>query len=170
MAKDNKDTPRFYWDADVFLSAINGPKERLPIIEAILDDCAGKNAELYTSMLSITEVAFAGSEKESCRLNDTIEEKINKLWYPPSPVKLVEISEFVILEAKKLMREAIQKGWSLKPADAIHLATAKRVSPIEIHTYESGWIKYSDMVGCKICEPQIGRFQYPVQENPKKAK
>jgi len=79
MAKDKQKKLCFYWDANVFLSAINANADRLPTIEAILDDCEQDKAEVYTSMLSITEVVFAESEKQSRLLDDKIEEKINKL-------------------------------------------------------------------------------------------
>ena len=168
MIKDSQKIPRYYWDSNVFLSLINGPPDRLPIIEAILDDCAQGKAELYTSILSITEVAFAECEKSSRRLDKKIEEKINKLWYPPSPVKLVEISNFVIWEAKDLLRNAMQASCKLKPPDAIHLATAKRVCPTEIHTYDLEWDKHSVMLGCKILLPQINRILFPHEEDQAK--
>lgn len=63
------------------------------------------------------------------------------------------------------MREAIQKGWSLKPPDAIHLATAKRCGVDEFHTYESALEKYSEIIGCRIGKPQISRFPFrPLDE------
>ena len=162
MSKSTLKKRKFYWDADVFLSAINANQDRLPVIEAILDDCEQDNAEVYTSMLSIVEVAFAETEKQSRLLDDKTEEKINKLWLPPSPVKLIEINEFVLWDAKALMRNSIKQGWSLKPNDAIHLATAKRLQPLEIHVYDKGWCKYSQEIGCTICAPKIDRLPFPV--------
>ena len=149
------------------MSAINANRDRLPVIAAILDDCEQDNSEVYTSMLSITEVAFAGTEKQSRLLDDKIEEKIDKLWLPPSPVKLIEINEFVLWDAKALMRDSIKQGWSLKPNDAIHLATAKRLQPLEIHVYDKSWGKYSQWVGCTINEPKIDRLAFPVKNEQK---
>jgi predicted nucleic acid-binding protein len=84
---------RLYWDSNVFLSAINAkPEERIPIIEAILDDCDHGDVEVLTSVLSIAEVAFAESEKRERKLSEGIEAKIQKLWVPPSPFKLEEVS------------------------------------------------------------------------------
>ena len=161
MAKKDKVKKRFYWDANVFLSAINANADRLPVIEAILDDCDSGDSEVFTSMLSITEVAFSEAEQESRLLDDQTEDKIDKIWLPPSPVKLIEIHGFVLWDAKDLMRTSIRKGWSLKPADAIHLATAKRVKVDEIHTYDSSLDKYVEILGCTITRPRIDRLQFP---------
>ena len=78
MPKKPDNTVSLYWDACVFLSAINANEDRLPIIEAILDNCDAGNVKIYTSYLSVTEVAFAESEKKDSLLDDAIEEKINK--------------------------------------------------------------------------------------------
>ena len=56
------------------------------------------------------------------------------------------------------MRNAIAQGWSLKPLDSIHLATAKWLSDLgmpvgEFHTYDRQLNKYAAMVGVKILEP-----------------
>jgi predicted nucleic acid-binding protein len=151
-----------YWDACVFLSAINANRERLPIITALLDDCDAGNLSIYTSYLSVTEVAFAESEKTTSVLDDTIEEKINKLWQPPSPINLVEVDPFVIWNAKALMRKAIRKSWSLKPADAIHLATAQRIGVSYFHTYDTGKLaRFSDLTGFPIEEPRANSLPFP---------
>jgi len=96
MSKEASNEKCLYWDACVFLSAINLNADRLPVIEAILDDCDAGKVKIYTSYLSITEVAFAESEKNNLILDDKIEAKINKFWEPPSPINLIEINPFVI--------------------------------------------------------------------------
>jgi len=45
-----------YWDASVFLSAIENTLDRLPTINAILDDCEQDKINIYTSILSICTV------------------------------------------------------------------------------------------------------------------
>lgn len=42
---------RVYWDACVFLSFINGYPDRVPTIEALLDEAAKGDLELLTSVL-----------------------------------------------------------------------------------------------------------------------
>jgi len=157
-----KSIRRVYWDSNVFLSAINATKERLPIIEAILDDCDHGDVEIYTSVLSITEVAFADSEKQYRQLSAETKARIDKLWVPPSPIKLEEISQHIANEAKHLMRQAIPEGWSLKPADAIHLATAKRRIVNEFHTYDTDRLaKFSKITGYPVVQPHADRLLFP---------
>ena len=165
MTKKKPPTLCFYWDACVFLSAINGNDDRVHIIEAILEDCDLGNVEVYTSMLSITEVAFAEAEKATKILNSEVEKNIEALWLPPSPIKLVEIHEFVLRDARKLMRLAIEKGFSLKPADAIHLATSQRLDINAIHTYEPRWFKYQDIISRKITFPSTERLPFTTEKN-----
>ncbi len=159
---NKKDGPtwQFYWDASVFLSAINANPDRLPVIQAILDDCDEGKSNIYTSMLSITEVAFATTEKDSGVLDEQAEKAIEKLWLPPSPIKLVEVHGPILQDAKALMRDGITRGFALKPADAIHLATAKRLQVDRVHTYDPKWLKYGDIIGCTISEPAIDRIAF----------
>ncbi len=153
-----------YWDACVFLSAINANKDRLPTINSLLDDCDAGNLTIFTSYLSVAEVAFAESEKTDSILDDSIEEKIDKLWQPPSPIKLIEVDPFIVLDAKALIRGAIKRGWGLKPADAIHLATAQRVKVQYFHTYDTDKLKkFEQITALKIEVPKSNRLQFPSQ-------
>jgi predicted nucleic acid-binding protein len=169
MTKSKESPKHYYWDACVFLSAINANPDRLPIIESILDDCDRGKVEIYTSILSIAEVAYAYTEKDCKKLDEETEKKIDKFWLPPSPIKLVEIGEPVLWDAKALMRAAIVKGRSLKPADAIHLATANRLPVDTIHTYDR-LLSHSDLAKCPIALPAItDRFVFTTEEKPKDA-
>jgi predicted nucleic acid-binding protein len=169
MTKSKENPKKYYWDACVFLSEINANLDRVAVIEGILDDCAQGKTEIYTSILSIAEVAFAEAEKGSNSLDDKVREKIDKFWLPPSPIKLIEIGEPILWDAKSLIRAAIKNGKGLKPADAIHLATAKRLSTIDaIHTYDDKMMKHHDLIGCPIVEPSIpDRFVFSVEGETK---
>ena len=54
--------PRYYWDSCVFLSAVEKVPTRVAVIERLLDDANAGRAEVFTSTVSITEVAFAKFE------------------------------------------------------------------------------------------------------------
>jgi predicted nucleic acid-binding protein len=166
MPKKTSNAIPLYWDACIFLSAINANKDRLPVITSLLDDCDAGNLKIFTSYLSITEVAFAESEKKDAVLDDAIEDKINKLWQPPSPINLIEVDPFIIWDAKALMRQAIKRGWGLKPADAIHLATAQRVKVDYFHTYDTDKLaKYAELTTFTIEAPKTNRFEFPQENN-----
>lgn len=153
------DPPVIYWDACVPLSYINGRADRLPQIEALMQQ-SGKDCHIITSVLSVTEVAFAKVEQDEKSLDPEVEEKISKLWQVGSPIQLVEFYEVIAVKAQKLMRAAIAKGWNLKPGDAIHLATADHIKKggknvTEFHTYDEGLEKYEELTEArfKICRP-----------------
>jgi len=131
----SSDLPLIYWDACVPLSYINGYAERLPHIEGILQS-SGRNVQIITSVFSIVEVAFALKEQQKKKLAPETEEKIERLWQAGSPIVLVEFYELLAIKARNLMRAAVEKGFSLKPGDALHLATADHLKVKEFQTYD----------------------------------
>lgn len=144
----NDELPRIYWDACVPLSYINEYADRVPHIEALMRQ-SGKDFQLVTSVLSITEVAFAKAEQDKQLLDVATEERIASLWSVGSPIMLVEFYELIGRDAQQLMRAALPRGWSLKPFDAIHLATADRLHVKEFHTYDDRLEKFSELTKTK---------------------
>lgn len=151
--------PLYYWDACVPLSYINAVPDRLPHIDAFMSK-SGVDFRLITSVLSITEVAFAASEQVNGVLDPSVEERISKLWNASSPIRIVELYELIALKAQQLMRAAIKNRWSLKPADAIHLATADQLKVSAFHTYDEPLFKYSDLTETKF------PINFPISASP----
>jgi predicted nucleic acid-binding protein len=167
-SKEKESPKRYYWDACVFLSEINANPDRVPVIETILDDCDQGKAEIYTSILSIAEVAYSETEKNSNALDEETRKKIDKFWLPPSPIKMIEIGEPILWEAQDLIRTALKDGKSLKPADAIHLATAKRLSIDAVHTYDEKMKSCAGLIRFSIVEPATpGRFVFVAEDKSK---
>lgn len=83
-------TAAVYWDANAFLSYINGLPDRMPVLDALLGSSAGGSIQIYTSAISQVEVAFAASEQRQKALDADMERKINSLWDDPKAVVLVE--------------------------------------------------------------------------------
>ena len=153
-----------YWDSNVFLSYLNGIPERLPALDALLESSSNGSIRLYTAELSRVEVAFAASEQMQRALSEDIERHIDDLWSDENVVALVEHHSSISLGARTLMRSAIVHGWSLKPFDAIHLATAQWLKSIgmpiqEFHTYDGPLMKYGQLVGLDILEPYVRQFR-----------
>jgi len=166
MSKKGEEPKKYYWDSCVFLSAINKNTDRVGIIENILDDCERGKIEIYTSLLSIVEVAFAQGEKDAAVLDKETLNKIDKLWHPPSPIKLIEVHEFVIWAARDLLRKSLEDNRGLKPADAIHIATANRLPIDIIHTYDDKLMKYSTLAKVSIQEPTVtDRFVFKCESD-----
>ncbi len=146
---------RLYWDANIMLAYVNGEAGRTDNIRAFLADVDKGEREIVTSMLSVVEVAFAAEEKAGGKVDPGLKEKIEGLWLPNSPIKRVEF-HFVIAEnARSLIRRAMLDGWRLRPADAVHLATAQRMGVKECHTYEKEAIRtrWANLIGIQVDEP-----------------
>jgi len=148
---------RIYWDADVWLSYINGEADRLPMLDALLADSSipKGNIEIYTSEMSEVEVAFAKSEQDNKVLDPDVEKQIDELWADRDTLKTIEYHHTIGIQARAVIRLAIEKGWQLKPMDAIHLATAKQRQATEFHTYDKRLLKYSNEIGFTIIEPHV---------------
>jgi predicted nucleic acid-binding protein len=73
----------------------------------------------------------------------------------------VEFYPLVAHEARALIRQALPKGWSIKPADAIHLATARRVGATAFHTCDEGLTKFKKLVGFPIEPPLAEQPELP---------
>ena len=153
--------PRYYWDANVFLGYIHQVPERTPDIDALLD-ARDRKIEIVTSTLSIVEVAFGAEEELGGNMSVEIEGAIEKLWVSPSPIKMVDFSPLIGRVARRLIRQARERGWSLKPADAIHLGTAQQMAVTRFHTFEKGKLdKYGPICGFTVQEPQAAEPQLP---------
>jgi predicted nucleic acid-binding protein len=145
--------PRIYWDACVFLSYVNEHPDRVGNIETLLEEASREEIEILTSTVSIVEVAFGAQEQEQEALSADVEAKINTLWQPASPVEMVEFHILIAEEAQQLMRSGIPQGWRLKPMEAIHLCTARRMEVDVFHTYDGPLKKWASKVGYPIGEP-----------------
>jgi predicted nucleic acid-binding protein len=147
------DVPRFYWDACVFLSYVNEDEDRVGDISSLLESAGKDEIEIVTSTVSVVEVAFGAAERKQSALSEEMEAKINKLWEPASPVTLVEFHILIAEAAKGMIRSGVPAGWSLKPMDAVHLATAQRLKVAEFHTYDGPLKKWASRVSYSIKEP-----------------
>lgn len=166
MAKALKKVPRHYWDACVFASYIDGLPDRAPIIHDLLQACSNGDVLIFTSHLSIAEVAFAETEKNKGALNADQEARIDALWMPPSKIKMVEVSEIIAYEARLLMRQGLPEGWALKPNDAIHLASAKHSQATRVCTYDKPLRKYKDRIGMEIDIPPLAESLFGPMGSP----
>ena len=132
----------------------------MPVLDVLLEASSkvGGEVKIHTSTLSHVEVAFGASEQIRQNLDPLIEQMIEGLWADPEVVVPVEYHTGIGQIAKSLIREAITRGWSLKPLDAIHLSTAQWLLSSglmleEFHTYDNGLMKYESLVEFRICEP-----------------
>jgi predicted nucleic acid-binding protein len=147
---------RIYWDACIFISYIQGDADRLPILEALLEQSGrGGDIQIVTSELSRAEVAYAESERVKRALDPAVEARIDALWADTRAIKTVEIHQLITNEARQLIRQSLIEGRSLRANDVIHLATARWLKAAEIHTYDKKWFTLASLLGCPIVEPRV---------------
>lgn len=145
---------RVYWDACVFLHYIEGAPQWMQTLDSLLEDASEtKGLVIFTSTMSIVEVAFAQTERESKALDSTVEAAIDALWNDRAAVKLVEFNEIIAREARGLMRRAVAVGRHLKPMDAIHLATAVNRQVDDFHTTDGPLQKNWQDLGFPVRDP-----------------
>ena len=147
---------RLYWDTCVFLAYINGEVDRLPIIDGLLAEAQVAKVHIVTSVLTIAEVTFAAQELENHELAPEVVDQIESILNDRSVVTLVDVTPAVARRARELQRNGKFSGRSIRPMDALHLATAVTLSPapVEIHTYDTGWPRWADVLGLPIVEPR----------------
>lgn len=149
-----------YWDSACFLSYVNRDEERMTVLNTLIEASGRGEIHLYTSAISQTEVAYGASEQQRRELDPTIESLIDSLWANQESVTIVGYNSVIGRIARRMIRQAIPMGWSLKPIDAIHLATAQwmrsaQINAEEFHTYDRSLFKYADICGFPILEPYI---------------
>jgi len=144
-----------YWDANVFISYLNNDKDRIPILEAILEAVESSKADrIVTSVISKVEVAWVAQEKLNRILTVEEEKRIDEMWDNDEIFEMIEFNNEIALMARKLMRAGLARGWKLRTNDAIHLASAQWVGAIELQTYDvKDFEKFSQLAGVPIKEP-----------------
>lgn len=143
-----------YWDARVFLDYIEGAPPWMPILDSLLDRASTVgDIVIVTSTLSIVEVAFAKSERDGRALDDAVVAAVYALGADRSAVQLVEFDQRIAREARRLLRRSLELRRSLKPMDAIHLATASHMLVADCHTTDDGLQAWTDDLGFPIHDP-----------------
>ena len=147
------DLPRVYFDACIFLDYISNHPERAPIIEDFVELSLKNEIDILTSTASVVEVSHVLDEKEARKLDPHIESKIDAMFNDETVVKLIDFSPLIAKDARTLIRDSIISPTNiLKPMDAVHLASAKRLKVREFLTYDRKLLRHN------------GRFPFPIQK------
>lgn len=154
-----------YWDSNVFLAVLDKKDLRQELAIAVLDEVSSSKGrkKIVTSAISRVEVAFVQTERDRRTLNNDIERKIDDLWNDDSVIEVIEISDQIALDARKLIRRSIERGnRTIKPADSIHLASAFYISAKWLHTFNvSDFAPFQGERGLTICEPFVESPRLP---------
>jgi predicted nucleic acid-binding protein len=157
----NSPSPRrLYWDTCLFLDFFTANPSRIATLTDIMRAIqADSNSIIYTSVLTITEVSHVTIEKDQQRLDANIVLRLDSFWNDHSLITIVDLNQVIARIARDLRRQAIPQQWTLRPADAIHLATAYWLKhqarrPVdEVHTYDQKLFKFATLINIPILEP-----------------
>lgn len=129
---------RVYWDACAFLGLINNEVGRHSACLAVWREAEAGETIIYTSFFTWAEVYKAKCEGKARPLDEAGDQAIEQVL-GQSFIEPVVLDEGIGIAARRLMRahESCKKA-----SDAIHLATAMRLSVDELHTFDG-----SDLLG-----------------------
>ena len=133
--------PRLYWDTSVFLCFLSEEEEyRRHICEDVLH--AGKDGriEIVTSMFTLVEVIRPKAIKHPQPLTDDQVTKLRGMFRWPW-LKKIQVHEQLALDASTLARAN-----GLKPADAIHAATAIAEKCDELQRWDRDFNKVASLI------------------------
>lgn len=69
-------------------------------------------------------------------------------------------------DVRALVRQALTRGWNLRPLDVVHLARAMRYKTRRFHTYDVNLPKFSGEVGITIEDPISAIPMLPLSSFP----
>lgn len=161
MAKSNKKTnPTYYWDASVFLAYVKKEDGRWETVLNLLEECDNGNIDIWTSTLSIAEVTRGNTEPGKIVPMKT-QNKIDALWDPPSKIKLLEVTQMVVKEARNVIRAIHGNAKTgIRSADAIHLASAIQKDIKEVHAYDNAVRSFAEILDLKIVIPHSDKLPF----------
>lgn len=148
------DRPRCYVDSCVYLAYVNEEADKMIDIDALFAEAQRGEIEMWTSVVTIAEVAFAKAEQDGAAPDPATLAKIDSLWTPPAPTRIVEFYDLIAEDARDIIRLALPDGRkSLKPMDAIHVATARRWDIPTVYTYDENMIAWGATLNLDIRHP-----------------
>lgn len=149
-------TTLLYWDTSVILAALDSKDTNHKDIAQLLEEISNaSDKRIVTSVISKIEVAYFQSEKDVA-LDSNIEKIIDDFWNDETLISVIELSDEIALQSRNLVRYGVTKsGRKIKPADAIHLATARSIQAKCLYTYDDGLLKHTDDSKMRIERPHL---------------
>ncbi len=116
-----------YWDSCVFISCIQRDPRRFGTLEAIVDEAKSGRAILVASTMGVAETVKLSGDDKSWKQ----EEGKIRAFFDNEFIEIVNVTREIGENAARIGREH-----GLKPADAIHVATAIKYGCKCLHTYD----------------------------------
>ena len=136
---------RRYWDSCSFIAFFAGEAGRADDCRKLLNEAASGTYLAYTSSITLAEVTRKRHQAVTSKHRQTIER-----FFENPYIQLINADRFVVMHA----RDLIWKHLSLRPNDAIHLASALRARCSLFYTYDTGLLALNGQLpGLAIVEP-----------------
>ena len=120
MSKRESSPQLRYWDSCVFIHLIQGNEPGAGSdIKTLARHAKEGKIIIVTSTLTIAEVVKPSKNTDPTALDENDKRRIQACFVDDS-IKIVDVTQFIAERARE-----IQWGVGVKPADAIHLATAE---------------------------------------------
>lgn len=155
---------RIYWDACTWLAIVNEeravpqgegkpPENRYAMCQDIVKKAENSEFEIVVSAFTLAEV---------CKSKTATNENPSKLpaFLDHEYILVVPVDKDVGMKAQTLQTSGL---FGLKPADAVHIASAQRANVTEIHSFDGdllgldGKIAANNGNAIKICKPGEGQ-------------
>jgi predicted nucleic acid-binding protein len=146
---------RPYLDTSVYIAVLKAESGRVDIARNILEDARKGVLSIVASTFVAAEVIRVKGAGEAISEDD---ESIIDAWVFHEFVTWVELDLTLALEARKLARDH-----GLKPADAVHLASAIRGGADILMRWNGRFrVEDGELGGMRVCEPHwFGQQQLP---------
>jgi predicted nucleic acid-binding protein len=130
-----------YWDSCVFISAIQQTAERYPTLKAILDLAATEKVIIVTSALTIAEVIKLDVDNAAPDQLATDAAMI-RCFFENDFIAVRNVDRLIAERAGEFVRKH-----TIKPPDAIHLATAAFSKCSCLQTYDRPLLRLDGQIG-----------------------
>ena len=151
-----------YWDANLFLDYVSRTPGRVEVIDALIADARSGGTQIATSILSISEAAYSARERQARQADPLVEEALDEMFGDYSLLTLIEYDQRIAVRARTLMRRTLSFAGRLKPADAVHLASAEHVGADVIYSFDAKFQRRSlELQSVRVSEPSASQPRLP---------
>lgn len=129
---------KIYWDSDCFLAIFQNEAGKVDQCDGVIERAERGDVLIVTSALTIAEVLWM---KNAPKLPEEKSELVRK-FFRRSHIRIYNVTRHIAEASQQLVWEN-----SIKPKDAIHVATAIDLMADALETFDKGLISKSGKVG-----------------------
>ncbi len=129
-----------YWDTCVFIHRLQATQEHINILRHLTRAAENGELEIVTSIFTSVEICYL-DKTQLTKPHFTIEQENKIVEFLDNPyIKLRQIDRDVARKSRSIVRNIP----GIKPADALHLATAILYEVNEVQTYDPHLLSISE--------------------------